>query len=158
MAEVLSNSELVQILCEIRNTGAILSDETLFEQFALNLEKSRASPLLLGFDGPMDFLKQYRKNLIQEFFETLKIEAEIRLFKVRDNPQMTWHNIADDSSNTATAGNTDTPPTANNEAVQENSYFAFPHESEKGQLTDEEWNKGLHSALYAKTLLLNFFD
>lgn len=79
MAEILSIPELVQILCELRNTAAIMSNEGLFSQFATALQNSSRHPLI-GFDGPLDYLKQYRKNLIQEFFDTLESETEMRFF------------------------------------------------------------------------------
>lgn len=90
MSEVLSSPELVQILCEIRNTGAIIANESLFSQFAAALDNSSSRNMLLGFDGPLDYLKEYRKNLIQEFFDTLKVEAEMRFFMAKDDPNLSF--------------------------------------------------------------------
>jgi len=60
-----------------------MSDEKLFSAFADQLAKAhRKFTFFKEFQGPLDYLKQYRRNLIQEFFDTLKTEAEMRLFVV----------------------------------------------------------------------------
>lgn len=95
LAEILSSPEIVQILCELRNTAALMTNEKLFQAFADQLGKSyRKFPFYKEFQGPADYLKQYRRNLIQEFFDTLKTEAEMRLFVVPVDPNSELFRLA----------------------------------------------------------------
>lgn len=80
LGEILSSPEIVQILCELRNTAALMTDEQLFQAFADQMGKThRKFRFFKEFQGPLDYLKQYRKNLIQEFFDAFKTVAEMRL-------------------------------------------------------------------------------
>lgn len=64
-----------------------MTNQQLFQAFAEQLGNThRKFPYFKEFQGPLDYLKQYRKNLIQEFFDTLKTEAEMRLFVVPVDP------------------------------------------------------------------------
>ncbi len=87
LGEILSSPEIVQILCELRNTAALMTNEQLFQAFADQLGKThRKFRFFKEFQGPLDYLKQYRRTLIQEFFDAFKTVAEMRLSVVPVDP------------------------------------------------------------------------
>ena len=84
MAEVLSSPEIVSILCDLRTTAALLDNKKLFDQFASAMLNNSTTPLPFKTDlndDPLVCLRKYRTNLIQEFFDSLQIQSEIRLNK-----------------------------------------------------------------------------
>jgi len=82
MAEILSEPDIVSLLCDLRTTAALMDNKKLFDQFALALLNSSNTPLpfkvQLGED-PMTCLRHYRTNLIQELLDSLQRNAAARL-------------------------------------------------------------------------------
>ncbi|CAG7729130.1 unnamed protein product [Allacma fusca] len=85
MAEILSAPDIVEILCDLRTTAVLISDPALFAQFSSTLMNSPNNPLPLKGENPRECLMHYRTNLIQEFFESLKIQMEIKRYAGMSN-------------------------------------------------------------------------
>jgi len=86
MTEILSTPELLQILCELRTTAVLIQDKELFAQFSDAFINNPTK--LYRTESPLLYLLQYRHNLIVEFFDVLKTEAEIRFLTVPDHACM----------------------------------------------------------------------